>query len=148
MNELMQLINKFDDSPELGQKKPLGKVLVIDDDPNIRQGLERTLKQRNFDVVSTPNGLDSVSLLCDDIGCVLLDVKMPKISGIEVYGMLKEKDPGVPIIFYSAYPGGEEMAQKCLDLKPYGFIEKGVSEQIDRLYALIAGAAAEFRIRA
>ncbi len=85
---------------------------MIDDDPNIRQGLERTLKQRNFDVVLTQNGMDGVSLLCDDIGCVILDVKMPKVSGIEVYGMLKEKDPNVPVIFYSAYPGGEDVAKK------------------------------------
>jgi len=68
---------------------------------------------------------------------------MPKVSGIEVYGMLKEKNPDIPVIFYSAYAGGEEMAQKCLDLKPYAFIEKGVSEQIDRLYDLITNAVAD-----
>jgi len=55
--------------------------------------------------------------------------------------LLKEKRPDTPIIFYSAYPGDEKVARKCLDLKPYAFIEKGVVEDIDKLYDLIEQAA-------
>jgi DNA-binding NtrC family response regulator len=140
MDELQQLISKFDTGGQTEAPPPVGRVLVIDDDPNIRQGLERTLKQKNYDVVVTTNGDDGIRCLDGDIGCVLLDVKLPKVNGLEVYGWIKEKDPDVPVIFYSAYPGGEDVAGRCMDLKPYAFIEKGVYEDIDRLYALIETA--------
>lgn len=51
MDRLTELIKKFDDNPESPPTKPIGKILVIDDDPNITQGLERTLKLRNHQVV-------------------------------------------------------------------------------------------------
>lgn len=143
MNEFMELLKKFDDTVETAPQPPLGKVLVIDDDLNIRQGLERTLKQRHYEVVITTNGKDGIDSLSDDICVVLLDVKLPQIDGAEVYNLLKQKKPGIPIIFYSAYPGTEEIARRCLELKPYAFIEKGVSEDIDRLYSLIEQAARE-----
>ena len=68
-------------------------------------------------------------------------VKLPRTDGIELYHRLKEKQPDVPIIFYSAYPGNEKVARKCLELNPYAFIEKGEEKDIDRLYAMIAKAA-------
>lgn len=118
-------------------------MLVIDDDPNIRQGLERTLKQRNYEVIITTIGQDGIDSLTDDISVILLDIKLLRMEGTEVYRRLKEKSPDIPTIFYSAYPGNEKIAQECLELKPYAFIEKGVSEDIDRLYALIEKAAKE-----
>ena len=141
MDEFTELLKKFDDSPEPPPPPPLGKVLVIDDDPNIRQGLERTLKQRNYEVIITAIGQDGIRSLTDDVSVVLLDVKLSRMDGTKVYQLLKEKSPDIPIIFYSAYPGNERIAQKCLQLKPYAFIEKGVSEDIDRLYSLIEKAA-------
>ena len=143
MDEFDEFLKKFEDSPEEPPEPPLGKVLVIDDDPNIRQGLERTLKQRNYEVIITTNGKDGVERLTGDVCVVLLDVKLPLTDGTEVYNLLKQTEPGIPIIFYSAYPGNEEVAQKCLELKPYAFVEKGVYEDIDRLYSLIEKACKE-----
>ena len=140
MDRLSELIKKFDDTPEQPPPPPAGKVLVIDDDPNIRQGLERTLTQRNYEVVITTTGQDGLEKLTDDVCVVILDVKLPRTDGTEVYALLKGKHPDIPIIFYSAYPGDEKIAKKCLELKPYAFIEKGVSEDIDRLYGLIEKA--------
>ncbi len=117
--------------------------MVIDDDPNIRQGLERTLIQRNYEVIVTANGPDGVDGLTGDINVVLLDVKLPRLDGAEVYELLKQKRPNAPIIFYSAFPGNDKIAKKCLDLKPYAFIEKGVDEDIVRLYSLIETAVIE-----
>ena len=143
MDRLLELINKYDDTSEPTPTPILGKVLVIDDDPNIRQGLERTLTQRDYEVITTTNGQEGLEKLTTDICIILLDVKLPKMDGIAVYSLLKEKQPDVPIIFYSAYPGNEGNAQRCLDLKPYAFIEKGVAKDIDKLYSLIDKACKE-----
>lgn len=143
MDRLEALIKKFDDTPEQTPSPALGKVLVIDDDENIRQALERTLTQRNYEVIVTTNGQDGIEKMTDEIGVVLLDLKLPRMEGTEVYESLKQKQPEAPIIFYSAYPGDEKVAQKCLELEPYAFVEKGVSEDIDRLYSLIEKAVKE-----
>jgi len=143
MDEFTELLKKFEDSPDRHIEPPIGRVLVIDDDPNIRQGLERTLIQRNYSVVVTTNGTDGVDVLTDDINVVLLDVKLPKIDGTDVYELLKEKHQTIPIIFYSAFPGDDKATKKCLDLKPYAFIEKGVEADIDKLYSLIEKASKE-----
>ncbi|GAG14735.1 unnamed protein product [marine sediment metagenome] len=140
MDEFTELLKKFDDTPEPPPQPPLGKVLVIDDNPNIRQGLERTLTQRNYEVIITTTGQEGIDSMSDDISVILLDVKLPLLDGTEVYQRLKEKNPDIPIIFYSAYPGNEQIAQECLELNPYAFIEKGVTEDIDRLYSLIEKA--------
>lgn len=88
MDRLTELIKKFDDTPEPPPPPPLGKVLVIDDDPNIRQGLKRTLKQRNYEVIITTHGQDGLEKLSDDISVILLDVKLPRMDGSEVFVLL------------------------------------------------------------
>ena len=143
MDEFQVLLQKFDRQPETQFMAPKGKVLVIDDDPNIRQGLERTLTHRNYEVCITTNGKDGLDRINEDIHVVLLDVKLPRVDGTQVYTLLKEKCPNIPIIFYSAYPGNDDVADKCRDLGPYAFIEKGVYEEIDRLYDLIDKAVSK-----
>ena len=142
MDRLKQLIRLYDDSPDPPKPPALGKILVIDDHPNIREGLERTLRQKNYEVAISTTGQEGIDRLSSDISVVILDVKLPRMDGTEVYNHLKKKRPDIPIIFYSAYPGNEEVAHKCLQLKPYGFIEKGVVSDIDKLFYLIANAVA------
>jgi len=147
MDEFTELLKKFDDTPEPEPGPPLGKVLVIDDDPNIRQGLEKTLTKKNYEVVITITGQEGLDRFSDDVCVVILDVKLRGTDGITLYYQLKEKHPDTPIIFYSAYPGDEKVARQCLELNPYAFIEKGVEEDIDRLYQLIEKAAKAFEPR-
>jgi DNA-binding NtrC family response regulator len=143
MDEFDELLKKFDDTPEPEPEPILGKVLVVDDDPNIQQGLKKTLTERNYEVVIAVTGQEALESLRNDVCVVILDVKLRGTDGITLYRQLKEKHPGIPIIFYSAYPGDEKVARQCLELKPYAFIEKGVEEDIDRLYRLIEKAARE-----
>jgi len=144
MDEFTELLKKFDDTPAPEPGPSLGKVLVIDDDPNIRQGLEKTLTQRNYEVVIAITDQEGLERLTNDVCVVILDVKLRGTDGITLYHQLKEKHPDTPIVFYSAYPGDEKVAQQCLELNPYAFIEKGVEEDIDRLYLLIEKAAKAF----
>ena len=144
MDKFTELLKKFDDTPPPEAGPPLGKVLVIDDDPNIRQGLEKTLTQRNYEVIIAITDQEGLERFSNDVCVVILDVKLRGTDGITLYHQLIAKHPDTPIIFYSAYPGDEKVAQQCLALNPYAFIEKGVDEDIDRLYALIEKAAKAF----
>ena len=141
MDEFDELLKKFDDTPEPEPEPILGKVLVVDDDPNIQQGLKKTLTERNYEVGIAVTGQEALESFSNNVCVVILDVKLRGTDGITLYHQLKEKYPDIPIIFYSAYPGDEKIARQCLELKPYAFIEKGVEEDIDRLYQLIEKAA-------
>ena len=147
MDEFTELLKKFDDTPEPEPGPPIGKVLVIDDDPNIQQGLEKTLTERHYEVVIAITGEQALESLSPDVCVVVLDVKLRGTDGLALYHQLKDKQPDIPIIFYSAYPGDEKVAQQCLALNPYAFIEKGVEADIDKLYALIEKAAKTFQPR-
>ena len=77
------------------------KVLVVDDEQEIRDLLNTFLTQQGYDVFLASNGTAAIQLANqEDPGVILLDVKMPEIDGIEVCKRLKaeEKTKSIPII--------------------------------------------------
>lgn len=80
----------------------LKKVLVVDDEPAIRDSL-RLLLKRNFEVTTASDGqeaLDLMEQLTPDL--ILLDVMMPKLDGLDVLKKLNEKSWSVPVIMLTA----------------------------------------------
>ncbi len=76
------------------------KILIIDDEKDIILLLKDFLEIENFEVVSTTNSGEAMSLLTDDISIVILDINMPGISGIQLCKEIR-KTSQVPIIFIS-----------------------------------------------
>ena len=72
MDEFRELLRKFGETLTSGPGTPLGRVLVIDDDPNIRQGLQRTLRDKNFVVFIATTGQEGLDLLSRDMCVVVL----------------------------------------------------------------------------
>jgi len=82
------------------------RVLVVDDDHNLRAIICRWLKHSGFDVLEAADGQQAINTFCQDpesIDCVLLDLSMPKLSGDEVHREMKTVREGVPIILMSGY---------------------------------------------
>lgn len=74
------------------------KVLVVDDEPGIRDSLRLLLKS-HFDVTTAEDGLQALSSfedLAPDL--ILLDVMMPRLDGIETLKRLREKSPDIPVV--------------------------------------------------
>jgi CheY-like chemotaxis protein len=63
--------------------------------------------------------------MTSEIRVVILDIKMATKDGIEVFQLLKQENETLPIIFHSAYPGGEDKAQQAKDLPHDGYLTKG-----------------------
>ena len=83
----------------------MAKILVADDERDIRELIGFTLRFAGFDVVLTADGIEAIekaSLEQPDL--ILLDVRMPKITGYEVCRQLKENPAtsGIPVVFLSA----------------------------------------------
>jgi len=78
-----------------------GFVYVVDDDAAFRRAIERRLKIAGYEVASYPSAqhlLDNVPSE-DELGCVLLDVRMPGLSGPELQDRLRELGSTLPIVF-------------------------------------------------
>ncbi|MDL1872252.1 response regulator [Deltaproteobacteria bacterium PRO3] len=81
--------------PVSGSKR---KVLVVDDDPQIRKILERMLIGPSYDVRTAVDGLTALSQVREDPpDLVILDIMMPGMSGIEVCRQIRESNPEHPI---------------------------------------------------
>ena len=82
------------------------KILIVEDDANIRDVLKLSLEFEGYEVVSAKNGKEGLELLnTTDPGLILLDLMMPVMNGWEFVDQLKEKNlfSKYPIVVVSAY---------------------------------------------
>ncbi len=105
-------------------KHPL--VFVIDDDPSARSGIARLLRTAGHDVHAFESGgkfLEEVP--SDATGCIVLDARMPGVSGVELSNELKAHGVHLPLIFVTA-DDDPETKQRALDMGAAGFFRKPV----------------------
>jgi len=108
----------------------LRKILVVDDEQNIRRMLTRVLSPEGFIVKEADNGLEALKRLQEEsYSLVLLDLKMPGLNGIETLKKIRENDLNLPVIMMSAYgsipEAVEAMKLGALDylIKPFDIEE-------------------------
>jgi len=116
------LIQSFDMS---GNEPQLEKqILIIDDDVSIRHMLGRVLLGEGYTVVAAANGEAGLKIAeKGGIDLILLDLKMPGMSGQETLKVLSAQRPGLPVIIISAFSrqqfagmaGVSALLQKPLD---------------------------------
>lgn len=96
------------------RKKKVGKVLVADDDPTMRQMVEILLHRKGIEYRSVADGSDAVKAWEEeDFSLILMDVQMPEMDGLEATRLIREKEEGTdrhtPIVAITAYaiPGDD-----------------------------------------
>lgn len=95
----------------LEQVKPRGMVLVADDDPEFAASIAPILIDHGYRVKIVTSGREALEKAATDgIDCLILDLKMPVLSGLEVYIKLKESGRTLPTIFVTGFPGERNMA--------------------------------------
>ena len=115
-----------------------GKVYVIDDDEAMRESLEFLLGSANFHVTlfeSAQQFLDELSVI--EFGCVLSDVRMPVIDGIELLKRLKVTRGDLPVVIMTGH-GEVPLAVEAMKLGAIDFLEKPFED--DRLIGMIDAA--------
>ncbi|HET9962930.1 MAG TPA: response regulator, partial [Nitrospiraceae bacterium] len=86
-----------------------GRVLVVDDEPDIRKVVKMTLTKAGYEVIEAENGEKAIEaintgenrLLLDVVIC---DIRMPKINGVEAIAYFQREWPRVPIIVLTGFP--------------------------------------------
>ena len=73
------------------------RIMVVDDDKEIREVISVLLSNENFEVIEAASGEDALELLTANVDLIILDVMMPGISGYRVSRMIRESS-NVPIV--------------------------------------------------
>ncbi|MGO8992914.1 MAG: sigma-54-dependent transcriptional regulator, partial [Polyangiaceae bacterium] len=87
----------------MAKQEPKGRILVVDDEPSARSGLERLLTQEGFDVRTAAEGALALTVAADfapDV--VITDLNMPEMDGFELLKRLRAQDHGIPVIVTTA----------------------------------------------
>ena len=130
---------------------PMAKVFIVDDDTRVVKALGRALRTEGF-VVEAPESADRLfeSVAHDEPACVLLDLLLPDLSGLEIQQRLKV-DPTLPIIFLTGH-GSVAASVQAMKQGAFEFLLKPVDmsvlvDTVRRALAKSADALVERRQR-
>jgi two-component system KDP operon response regulator KdpE len=100
------------------------RILVVDDEPQIRRILRAVLTTKGYDVADAECGEDALDLIYSEkYDLILLDINMPGITGIEVCRQVRTNSD-IPIVIMSA---GEESRRRALDAGANDYLKKPFS---------------------
>lgn len=114
-------------------------VFIVDDDAAVRDSLSFLLKSVGIESQSFASGDVFLDAFAPDWeGCILLDIRMPGISGMEVQRRLVELNCSLPIIFITGH-GDIPMAVEAMHLGAHDFVQKPFHDQelLDRIQAAL-----------
>jgi two-component system NtrC family response regulator len=106
------------------RRRNMETVLVVDDEKNYLVVLSELLGEEGYEVICAQSGPAALSLLGEsDVDLVITDMKMPKMSGIELLQEVKRRDPDLPLIVMTAY-GTVENAVEAMKKGALDYITK------------------------
>lgn len=111
------------------------RIFFVDDEPQVRKIVQRTIEQYGYDVVCFKDGqscLDELSV--GDCDLLITDVNMPGLDGIELLGKVKKIRPLLDVLIVTGY-GDIPMAVRAVKNGAYDFLEKPLDR--DRLIPVI-----------
>jgi two-component system response regulator FixJ len=117
-----------------------GKVFIVDDDDAVRNSLRMLFKTVDIDAMTFESGDAFLHEYdADWHGCVILDIRMPGTSGLEVQKILQERGNSLPIIFITGH-GDVPMAVEAMQLGAFDFVQKPFRDQelVDRVTQALA----------
>ena len=103
-----------------------GKILVIEDEVDIRDILKIQLESANYHVIEATNGEEGIELMKKgsnllQVGLIITDIRMPKVNGVEAIDYIKANAPSIPIMVVTGYPDAELEAT---------LLQKGVKDYV------------------
>jgi two-component system, LuxR family, response regulator FixJ len=115
----------------MAPEKTTGRVVhVIDDDEGLRESLAFLLRAAQLEVKSYASARTFLDELPDEsLGCVITDVRMPEISGIDLLRRLKELKIGVPVIVVTGH-GDVALAVEAMKIGAADFFEKPFDDEL------------------
>ena len=110
-----------------------GKVLVVDDEADVRDVIKLQLEQRGLNVLEAVDGQNAIDILKSgsnmmNVGVILCDIRMPKVNGVECIEFIRKEAPGIPIVVITGYPD-TELASELLKKGVKDYLVKPVEKE-------------------
>lgn len=124
----------IDSRPAAGDDGPIN-ILIVDDEPKNLVVLESILSAPGYRLVRAESAEQALlALLVDEFALLILDIRMPGVTGIELAGIIKErkKTAQVPIIFLTAYYNEDQQVLAGYDAGAVDYLQKPVNPHILR----------------
>ena len=104
---------------------PMAKtILIVDDNPNMSSLLVEMLEVFHYEAIRAVDGQDALSKIeKNDVAMVITDMRMPRMSGLELLQSIKEKKPELPVVLISGY-SVDELGSDIVKSKADGFLNK------------------------
>ncbi len=119
------------------------RVLIADDELNMRRVLEAILRREGYDVVTAANGLDALAGMNRGVHTVITDLKMPGLDGMGLLKKLSTDYPDVPVVMITAH-GSVESAVEAVKLGAFDYLEKPFEQE--QIRQVVAKALSTFEL--
>jgi len=111
-----------------------GKILIIDDEQDIRDILKLHLEQAGFFILTAQDGEEAIKVLREEdnmtsIGLILCDIRMPHVNGIEAIDFFRKETPGIPVVVLTGYPD-TQLAVSLLKKGVRDYLVKPIEKEV------------------
>lgn len=112
------------------------KILIVEDDLNLREAIVDSLEMKNHEVSSAPNGLEALAMInSQSFELVLSDINMPSMDGIALLKQLKTNHPWLPVVLMTAF-GDVNQAVQAMQMGANDYLMKPFElKELDNLLA-------------
>jgi two-component system nitrogen regulation response regulator GlnG len=125
---------------EEARLRPVARLLVVDDDDDMRALLRRTLESDGYEVAERERATNVLEALrATPFDLVILDKEMPGLNGLDLLPVLHREFPRLPVVFVTAF-GGRQTETNALRLGAATYLEKPfrLGQLLDAIDALIS----------
>ena len=125
---------------ELARPHPVARLLVVDDDDDMRALLRRTLESDGYEVAERDGGAQVLETLRSSLfDLIILDKEMPGLNGLDLLPVLHKEFPDLPVVFVTAF-GGRQVEASALRLGAASYLEKPfrLGQLLDAIDGLIS----------
>lgn len=121
------------------------KILVVDDEAEIRRTIRLQLEGTDFEIIEATNGEEAIDTLGREnileISVIICDIRMPKINGVEAIAFFQKNYAGIPVIVLTGYPD----VKLAVDFMKEGVVDYLVKPVEKSALVAAVGRAAEQR---
>ncbi|MEW6376375.1 MAG: response regulator [Thermodesulfobacteriota bacterium] len=104
----------------------IAKILIIEDDDEMRSLLRDFFKEEGFEIDSADKGSEAFrKLVKEPFDLIITDIRMPGLSGLDILPRIKKLQPEVPIIVITAF-GSEDVHRKVFERGATAYLEKPI----------------------
>lgn len=112
-----------------------GNLLLVDDEPLLLKRLKSNLEEYADEIYTAENGIEALKIVKENqIHCIVCDINMPKMNGVQFIKTLREENNNTPLIFYTGH-GNKDLMLEAIKYGAFDFLDKPHLEGLEEVIA-------------